>query len=229
MSAEENEEGVGMNPDTNTDDEIGGLDIPNPEVQEAIPVAESAPAPAPADTTQPAPPPPPAGPRVFPQHYSLLFGAVVVLVGALSAWERAGIFGVEITGIDMISGTLLIAMALYCVIVGVINIITGRLRGMFASFLTGVIALYLAIKAYMRTIDQDPFQPYSTLKELPGESWRSAINLWVGQFGPGVWITLIGGALLTGVFLKAIVPGGKKQDAAGVAPARSTGARRPRR
>jgi hypothetical protein len=245
MNPDEKNEGAGTNPDTNTDDEIGGLDIPNPEVREAIPVAEGAPVESspPASEDEAPPPPAPTGPRVFPQHYSILFGSVVVLVGAMSVWERAHVFGVDVSGPQMISGTLLIAMALYCVIVGVINIITGRLRGMFAVFLTGVFALYLSIKGYMRTLDADAvvseggetlvrgFLSRDQIKTLPGEhSFQLDLTTWVSQFGPGVWITLIGGILITLVFLKAIVGGGKKGEAAPAAASnRSGGARRSRR
>lgn len=255
MNPDEKNEGAGTNPDTNTDDEIGGLDIPNPEVQEAIPVAETAPVDSPAGSAPSAgssaaalegdtpSSPAPTGPRVFPQHYSLLFGSVVVLVGAMSVWERAHVFGVDVSGSQMISGTLLIAMALYCVIVGVINIITGRLRGMFAAFLTGVFALYLSIKGYMRTLGAEAvvnedgetlvrgFLSREEIKTLPGEhSFQTDLTTWISQFGPGVWITLIGGILITLVFLKAIVGGGKKGDVApAAASSRSGGPRRSRR
>jgi hypothetical protein len=228
-------------PDTSTDDEIDKLDIGEPVVQPAIPVAEEAAAP-------PAPLPP-AGPRVFPQHYTLLYSAVVVGVAALSVWERPHIFGVEVRGPDMISGVFLLAMAVYTAIVGMLNILQGRLRGMLAAFVTGVASLYFGIKAYFRTIDQDAFLSRGELSDYIGkniyperflenmeafpkaalhsiETWQGKWTYWAGQFGPGVWFSLLGGVLIVLIFLKAILGGGgKKKQEPAPQPARRRGRR----
>ncbi|MHC4223326.1 MAG: hypothetical protein ACYSUN_04995 [Planctomycetota bacterium] len=229
-----------QNPDTNTDDEIDKLEVPEPVGQPAIPVAEEAAAP---------PPPAPAPrPRVFPQHYTLLYGAVVTGIASLAVWERAHVFGVDISGPQMLSGMFLLAMATYCTIVGILNVLQGRLRGMLASFVTGVAALYFGIKAYFRTIEQDSFLsredisrflsdnvipqqfrenmdafPKAALDAI--ETWQDKYIYWIGQFGPGVWLSLLGGLLIVLVFLKALVGGGKKKEEAPAQPARRRGRR----
>ncbi len=86
--AEEN-----LTPDTDTGDEIEGLPpADESEVAPALPVAPPVESESEPPSTPPAAPPTvPAGPRIFPQQYTMLFANTVILVGCLTVWERASI------------------------------------------------------------------------------------------------------------------------------------------
>jgi len=200
-------------------------------------------------------PPPPAAPvaaaappRAFPQHYRLLFGSFCVLIGAMTVWEREHVFGATIEGEDMISGTLLTILAGYSVIVGALNIMHGRLAGMLAAFMTGVLALYFGIPGIWGTWRHEQFialnevNQYIEKKTIPErfaenpdlefpkevfESFTSKQDTWkyvMGQFAPGPLWTTFGGALLLWVFLSAMF-GGKKKKEPEPAPSRRRGRR----
>jgi hypothetical protein len=194
----------GEGPDTDT----GDIEVPA-----AIPVAEAA-----GGAAQPAPAEA-AGPRVFAQHYSILLGSSLVLVGAITVWEREHVFGKEVRGPDMISGAFLLAMAVYTLVVGALNVVGGRLRGMLAAFVTGIASIYLAVGKMIATQGAAHFQGWSDFK---GGSFQDKVTGFVGQFGPGVWMSLLGGLWIVLVFVKAIV-GGKKKAAA---PAPAAASRR---
>ena len=167
--------------DTNTDDEIEGAEASTPPIgNESVPSAE----PFEGEIPPPPPGPPPgvpSGPRVFPQHFSLLFGAAAIFVGAASVWERTPVFPAEIRGTEMISGAFLLAFAGYCLIVGALNVMTGRLQGMLASFVAGLSALYFGISGLWRTLSAtrvwdankqiiaDGFRQMDDLKEIMRE------------------------------------------------------------
>lgn len=180
-----------------------------------------------AESQEDAPPPPPepsAGLRTFPQQYTLLFGCVVVLVASLSVWEREAVFGRDIRGSDMISGCFLLAFALHSVIVQILGLIQGRLR-LLATFMTGFLALYFGIPAYLRTGRQEAFQALDEIKKS-SDTLQDAAGTWVGQYGPGVWLALFGGLVLIWIFLKPfIIPSRKKKEPA---PAPARGGRRRR-
>lgn len=186
------------------------------------------------------PPPPmaaPAGPpppRAFPQHYKLLFGAFCVLIGSMAVWEREHVFGVKIEGDEMISGTLLTILGGYSVIVGVLNIMQGRMAGMLGAFMTGVLALYFGAPKIWNTFDQDRFVglneigAYIEEQEIPqrfteqGLEFPTAVfdgfttkqqtwHYFIGQWAPGPLMTSLGGLLMLWVFFGAIVGGKKKK------------------
>ncbi|MHC4937858.1 MAG: hypothetical protein ACYTHK_02680 [Planctomycetota bacterium] len=187
-------------------------------------------------------PPPPAAPvagppppRAFPQHYKLLFGAFCVLIGSMAVWEREHVFGMEIEGEVMISGTILTVLAGYSVIVGILNIMQGRLAGMLAAFMTGVMALYFGIPAMIGTFNHDRFIALNEITEFreqqaipkrftdkglefPGEvfeKFTTQQDAWkyvIGQYAPGPIMTTFGGLLMIWVFLGAMF-GGKKKKA----------------
>ena len=176
-----------------------------------------------------APPPPPqepgAGPRTFPQQYTMLLGCVLVLVASLSVWEREHVFGKDISGTDMISGCFLLAFALHSTIIQILGLVQGRLK-LLATFMTGFLALYFGVPAYLRTSRQEAFKSLDQLKES-ADTFQDAAGAWVGQFGPGVWLALFGGLVLIWVFLKPfIIPSGKKKKEPATAPARGGRRRR---
>ncbi len=183
-----------------------------------------------AESQEDAPPPPPepsAGPRTFPQQYTLLFGCVVVLVASLSVWEREAVFGRDIRGSDMISGCFLLAFALHSVIVQILGLIQGRLK-LMATFMTGFLALYVGVGAFMRTGSRSAFRSLEQIREAApdGSSYQQTYYDYLGQYGPGVWLALFGGLVLIWVFLKPfILPSGKKKEPA---PAPARGGRRRR-
>ena len=201
-----------LNPDTDTGDE--GLAPIAPAIPVA-PVVESEPEP-PAEE---APPPAPSGPRVFPQQYTMLFANTCILMGCLTIWERAHVTGMDIYGFHMIGGSIVAAFAAYAVLAGVVGLVRGGVN--FLSTLgTGFFALYFAIKTLLRTVDADKFEYFGDLREKLGV--QEAVNVFLGQIGPGVWLNLFGGAIIILMFLKAMF-GGKKKEAP--APARRRGRR----
>ncbi len=119
------------------------------------------------DAPQPPPAEPTAGPRTFPQQYTMLFGCVLVLIATLSVWEREHVFGKDIRGTDMISGCFLLAFALHSTIIQILGLIQGRLR-LLATFMTGFLALYFGIPAYLRTGRQEAFQTLDEIKKSSG-------------------------------------------------------------
>jgi hypothetical protein len=213
--------------------------VDDPVIDEPPPAAEP---PAPALVA-------PVGPRSFPQHYTLLLGAVFVAIAGMTVWEREAVFGAEIEADEMISGTFLFAMAVYSIIVGVMNIMLGRLKGMMSAFITGAAALYFGIKKAVATFAQDralflgEIQSYVYEKKMPAQGFyaenpdafpKSTLDrmedakevyiYWIGQVAPGVWWSILGGLLMVWVFLKAFMPAKKAEPAP--APSRSRSGRR---
>jgi len=202
------------------------------------------------------PPPPQAAPGVrnVPQHFSLLFASFCVLVGALSVWERAHVFGMKIEGPDKLAGAFLLTLSGYATLIGTLNVLQGRLRGMLATFTCAFFALYFGIPAivatdghsaflrpdeikdYVKSADgemplipdrfaaEDITFPAEALKGL-SKSWQAPYKYWIGQFAPGPLLVTFGGFLIIWVFLKGMFGGKKKAEPA---PAPSSGRRRRR-
>jgi hypothetical protein len=183
---------------------------------------------------------------VFPQHYTILFGAVMVFVGAISVWERERIFGGVVIGSDTITGSFLLAMAIYTALVGVLNIVEGRLKGMLGAFVTGVTALWFGLRALVRTLNRPEFLSFSEIGDytekqaiperfaeggFPADALAEVTTRqeqfysWLGQIAPGVWWTVLGGILIVLVFLKALFGGGKKKAPAPAPSPRRRGRR----
>jgi len=226
-----------------------------PEGGEAAPTHIEVAPPA-ADDAPPPAPPQQAGPRTMPQHYSLLFACFTVFIGAISVWEREHVFGAEVEGPAMISGAFLMALAGYATIIGIINILQGRLRGVMATMALCFFALYFSIPALNSTYQNEAFVTFGEISEyketqdapnpiipdrfnenadltFPAETldampmtWQTPYKYGIGQFAPGPLMTLFGGILIAWVFLKGIFGGKKKEPAP--APSSSRSGRRRR-
>lgn len=192
--SDETTQGAGVPP--HADHEGAGL-----RAEEALPVAPAV----------------EAGPRVFPQHYALLFGHVACVLGFFGVWERAEHFGTEVRGTAMISASVVGLYAVYGTVVGVLNILHGRLKGMLSAFFTGFLATLFAFQALQRTWRHENYRAFGTVQEEVGGFFQ-AVRAWFGQFGPGALLTLAGGIIVLSVFVKAFLP--RKQPAATPASAR---------
>ena len=181
-----------------------------------------------------------AAPRSFPEHYKLLFGAFCVLIGSMAVWQRAHVFGMEVEGDEMISGNLLTILSGYCVLIGFLNIMHGRMAGMLAAFLTALAALYFGLPGMYKTYTHDAFVTEAEIAEyissvktgdgdripqrfadhgltFPSEAikgFKTKQDKWyyvMGQFAPGPIFTTMGGFLMLWVFAGAIFGGKKKK------------------
>ncbi len=201
-------------PDTGTDETNDDLST-EPEIAPAIPVADSVSA---TRDAEPEPALAAAGPRVFSEHFWLLMGLGFVMAATASVWARPSIHGgIGLNGAQSIKITLLRGLAFYGLAVGIANIATGRLKAMGSTFVTGVLALWFGIKQMMQTWDQPACRGWSEmekfLKDGTGYNTKIHVTEYLGQWGPGPWMSVLGGMLIVLVFLKAILFA-KKQESA---------------
>lgn len=204
-----------------TDDDLEKLPDPDTDTTgEKFPVMEAIPV---ADAAAPAPPPasPPvaegaAPPRVFPQQYTMLFANVCILVGTLTVWERHHVTGEpDLYGFVSIGGAFVMAASAYCVLVGLVGLMRGGVR-LASSLLSMFFALYFGIKAILRLTKLDGFQLFGDLHDKLG--FQNGVNAFLSQFGPGIYLNLLGGAVILLMFMKAMFFSKKKQPE--VAPRR---------
>jgi len=195
-------------PETSTDAGMQDLEVP---AAQAIPsAAPAAPAAAPSA---------PSGPRVFPQHFTLLLGTTAISLGCLGIWERAAICGADMRGVESISGSFVFLFGVYSFVVAVLNILQGRLR-VGSAALAGFLALYVAIREIIRIAGLEAFRGFGDLeKNYPVIQERAEVFL--GQIGPGLYLTLFGGLMIIWIFLKALVSKGPAQPAAAASPRRA--------
>ena len=125
----------------------------------------------------------------------------------------------------MISGAFLMAFASYSILIGLLNILQGRLRGMGSAFMTGFLAIFFSLKTIGRTMNfEGPdgaglgWKEYGDIKAATVQDQASG---YIGQIGPGALLALVGGLLIIGVFIKAMLP-----NKAAEAPAPSSRRRR---
>ncbi len=185
-------------PDPDTD--TGGEKFP---AMEAIPVAEpSAPDPPPAAPAE--------GPRIFPQQYTMLFANTCILAGTLTVWERRVLLraGTEdLYGFQSIGGAFVMAASAYCVLVGMVGLVRGGMR-LASSLLSSFFALYFGVKSILTVTALEGFQLFGDLKDSLG--FQKAVNSFLGQIGPGVYLNLLGGAVILWMFVKAMFFSKKK-------------------
>ncbi len=189
---------------------------------EAIPVAEPvSPAPPPATTA-------PDGPRIFPQQYTMLFANVCILVGTLTVWERHHVTGQpDLYGYVSIGGAFVMAASAYCVLVGIVGLFNGRMR-LGSSLMSSFFALYFAIQSMIRLAGVEEvkgllpgttqevvvvpgFQLFGDLHDKLGI--QGGVNAFIAQFGPGLYLNLLGGIIIMLMFIKAMFFSKKKQEA----------------
>lgn len=199
-------------PDTDTGDEK----FP---AMEAIPVAEpEAPAPPPAAAAAG-----PEAPRIFPQQYKMLFANVCILAGTLTVWERQHVTGqADLYGFTSIGGAFVMAASAYCILVGIVGLLRGGMR-LGSSLLSSFFALYFAIKSMVRLIridevkamvgDQEViivpgFQLWGDISDKYG--FQRGVEVFLAQFGPGIYLNLLGGAVIFWMFIKAMFFSKKK-------------------
>jgi len=158
----------------------------------------------------------PQGPSGPKESYRLLFGASFIVACGFAVWQRSTVFDghVEVTGFDSVSVSLLFAFGLYTFVVGIANVVSGRLiPGMPAAFVTGVCGLWFGIRGFLATWQQQGCLGWDEvgkgLEGTPDEGVLAQIRVWLGQFAPGPWVATLGGLVIVVVFLKAIL-GGKK-------------------
>jgi len=204
-----------------TDDDLEKLPDPDTDTTgEKFPVMEAIPV---ADAAAPAPPPasPPvaegaAQPRVFPQQYTMLFANVCILVGTLTVWERHNVTGQpDLYGFVSIGGAFVMAASAYSVLVGVVSLIRGGVR-LGSSLISSFFALYFGIKSILRVKNLDGFQLFGDLQDKLG--FQNAVNTFLAQLGPGIYLNLLGGLIIMLMFMKAMFFSKKKQPE--VAPRR---------
>ena len=183
-------------PDTDT----GGEKFP---AMEAIPVAEPESAASPAPAAE-------GGPRVFPQQYTMLFANTCILVGALTVWERHGVTGQpDLYGFQSIGGSFVLAAAAYCMLVGIVGLIRGGMR-LGSSLLSSFFALYFAISSMLRLSRHEGFELYGDLQAKFNDSTVNSVKAFLPQFGPGHYLSLLGGAVILWMFVKAMFFSKKK-------------------
>ncbi len=209
-------------PDTSTDaGQDQDLVINDPPMSDAagfgaaVPVAQEAPSdePAPPQDVRVVPP------RSFPQHFSLLFAASMIFIGCLSVWHRAPVFAQERAGSSMISGSFLLALSFYSIILGLLNVLQGRLRGMGSAFMLGILSLYFAFKTMMLTLGQEAVEiggvklttGWVAYSDINAETFQDKVTGFIGQLGPGMLLTMLGGFIIIFVFIKAMMPTGQAQ------------------
>jgi hypothetical protein len=146
----------------------------------------------------------------------MLFANVSILVGTLTVWERHHVTGQpDLYGFTSIGGAFVMAAAAYCVLIGIVGLIRGGVRPA-SSLLSMFFALYFAIKSILRVKNLEGFQLYGDLSDK--HDFQTAVNTWLGQFGPGIYLNLFGGAIILLMFVKAMFFSKKKQPE--VAPRR---------
>jgi hypothetical protein len=190
-----------------SDEDIEGLPEPDTDTGEGVPAMEAIPV---AEPEAPAAPAASAaqGPRIFPQQFTMLFANTCILVGTLTVWERGTVTNLpDRYGFTMIGGAFVLAISAYCVLTGLIGLIRGGVR--FAStLLSGFFGLYFGIKSLIRLVRLENFLLYGDFKETMGT--QTAVEAFLGQIGPGIYLNLLGGLVIIWMFLKAMF-GKKKQ------------------
>jgi len=80
-----------------------------------------------------------------------------------------------------------------------------------SSLLSSFFALYFAIKSILRVTHLDGFQLFGDLKDKLG--FQEGVNTFFAQLGPGIYLNLLGGAVILWMFIKAMFFSKKKTPA----------------
>jgi hypothetical protein len=138
----------------------------------------------------------------------MLFANTCILAGTLTVWERHHVTGQpDLYGFTSIGGAFVMAASAYCVLVGLVSLVRGGMR-LGSSLLSSFFALYFAIKSILRVTGLDGFQLFGDLKDQLG--FQQAVNTFFAQLGPGIYLNLLGGAVIIWMFVKAMFFSKKK-------------------
>jgi hypothetical protein len=199
-------------------DEIDTDSDPDAGAVPAIPVADPVSGSGAAGAAAAAMPAAPGLPRPHKEQYTVLMSNVLIVVGCLTVWEREIPTGRVLYGFQSIGGALTLALAVYAMLSSIVGMLRGTVT-IFGSLFAGFLALYFSIRSAVGTSGMEAFLPWGNLTEKYGDI-RPRLEALLGQFGPGVYLCWVGGAIIFYLFFKAMF-GGKKEPA----PAPSTRAR----
>ncbi len=198
-----------MSDEEKPSDDLENLPDPDTDTGEKFPAMEAIPVAEP-ESPAPAAPPVPDPPRIFPQQYTMLFANTCILAGTLTVWERRVLLGAgaeDLYGFQSIGGAFVMAVSAYCVLVGLVGLLRGGMR-LASSLLSSFFALYFGIKSILTVTALEGFQLFGDLKDSLG--FQKAVNSFLGQLGPGVYLNLFGGAVILWMFIKAMFFSKKK-------------------
>jgi hypothetical protein len=206
-------------------DDLENLPDPDTDTGEKFPAMEAIPVAEPAGGPPAPPASEPEGPRIYPQQYKMMFANVCILVGTLTVWERHHVTGQpDLYGFVSIGGAFVMAASAYCVLVGLVGLFRGGMR-LGSSLLSSFFALYFAIKSMVRVAGLDEVKAVipGTTQEVvlsPGFMYfgdathkhgiQEGVEVFLGQFGPGIYLNLLGGAVIFWMFVKAMFFSKKK-------------------
>jgi len=165
--------------------------------------AESAPEPDPEPERAPEPAVE-AAPRAYAQQYWLLLGCMAIAIGCLTVWERAHVTGKDVYGFQMIAGAFTLLFGAYGTVEAVLGILQRRLR-VVGAVAAGTFGLLYGLKAFGRILSHEGFRSYAALESDGATTHQAVIARWIGQIGPGVWLTLFGAVVIAAVFGRALL------------------------
>ena len=141
---------------------------------------------------------------MYPQQYWLLLGCLAISIGCLTVWERAHVTGRDVYGFQMIVGAFTLLFGAFGVVEAVLGILQGRLR-VVGAFAAGLLGLLYGLKAFSRIVSHEGFRSYAALGDDGAGTHQAVLATWIGQIGPGVWLTLFGALVIAGVFARALL------------------------
>jgi len=188
------------------------FDDPAEEPAEEPGTVESGPEPDPQPEREPEPSVA-ASPRAYAQQYWLLLGCMAIAIGCLTVWERAHVTGKDVYGFQMIAGAFTLLFGAYGAVEAVLGILQGRLR-VVGAVAAGAFGLVYGLKAFSRILSHEGFRSYAALESDGATTHQAVIARWIGQIGPGVWLTLFGAVVIAAVFARALLaPAGRSARA----------------
>ncbi len=137
--------------------------------------------------------------------FGLIFAAVLIGVGSLSSWtsHRPS----DLHGSDTIRGTAMLALSVYALFQGVLNVYHRR-HVIWPSLLNATLALWVSIGGILDVSKSEAWKAAQEKVDKGGVSLlESYVGWWLRQIPPGFLLLLAGGALVAILLLKGIVAG----------------------